>query len=117
MQAPPRPNDSTPSGNANGKSAGNAVAGMYCGTLTTNAPASIAMWRIEAIQPSLSSAVGANQICGPPSYTRQRASGMRFSQQMSPPTRALPGSSTTPRSSPAPTPWKTRSCIVGISLR
>ena len=42
---------------------------MNCGTLTTKAPASMAMWRIEAIQPSLSSAVGASQICGPPSYT------------------------------------------------
>ena len=43
---------------------------MYCGTLTTKAPASMAMWRIDAIQPSLSSAVGASQICGPPWYTR-----------------------------------------------
>ena len=39
---------------------------MYCGTLTTKAPASMAMWRIDASQPSLSSAVGATQICGPP---------------------------------------------------
>ena len=39
---------------------------MNCGTDTTNAPDSIAMWRIEASQPSLSSAVGATQICGPP---------------------------------------------------
>ena len=70
MHAPPRPKTSTPSGSASGKSAGNAVAGMNCGTLTTNAPASMAMWRIDAIQPSLSSAVGASQICGPPSYTR-----------------------------------------------
>ena len=38
---------------------------MCCGTLTTKAPASMAMWRIDAIQPSLSSAVGATQICGP----------------------------------------------------
>ena len=37
----------------------------YSGTLTTKAPASMAMCRIEAIQPSLSSAFGANQICGP----------------------------------------------------
>ncbi len=90
---------------------------MNWGTLTTKAPASMAMWRTEASQPSLSSAVGASQICGPPSYTRQRARGMRFSQQMSPPTRTAPASSTTPRSSPAPTAWKTRSCIVGMSLR
>ena len=64
---------------------------MCWGALTTKAPASMAMWRIDAIQPSLSSAVGATQICGPPWYTRQRASGMRFSQQMSPPTRPMPG--------------------------
>jgi hypothetical protein len=38
---------------------------MYCGAETTNAPDSIAMWRIDASQPSLSSAVGATQICGP----------------------------------------------------
>ena len=49
-----------------GASSGNALAGMNCGTLTTNAPASMAMCRIDAIQPSLSSAVGASQICGPP---------------------------------------------------
>ena len=35
-------------------------------TDTTNAPDSIAMWRIDASQPSTSSAVGATQICGPP---------------------------------------------------
>ena len=74
---------------------------MYCGTLTTKAPASMAMWRIETSQLSLSSAVGASQICGPPWYTRQRASGMRFSQQRSPPTRPMPGSSVTSRSLPA----------------
>ncbi len=90
---------------------------MNWGTLTTNAPASIAMWRIDASQPSLSSAFGASQIWGPPWYTAQRASGMRFSQQINPPTRPTPGTSTTPRSSPAPTPWNTRSCMVGISLR
>ena len=33
---------------------------------TTNAPDSIATWRIVASQPSESSAVGATQICGPP---------------------------------------------------
>ena len=37
---------------------------MNCGTLTTKAPDSMAMWRIDASQPSLSSAVGATQICG-----------------------------------------------------
>ena len=52
-----------------------------------------------------------------PRRPRHRASGIRFSQQISPPTRPTPGRSTTPRSSPAPTPWNTRSCIVGISLR
>ena len=41
-----------------------ALPGMYCGTDTTNAPDSIAMCRIEASQPSESSAVGATQICG-----------------------------------------------------
>jgi hypothetical protein len=35
---------------------------MYCGTETTNAPDSIAMCRMLASQPSLSSAVGAIQI-------------------------------------------------------
>lgn len=90
---------------------------MYWGTLTTKAPDSRAMWRMEAIHPSLSSTVGASQIWGPPWYTAHRASGIRFSQQMRPPTRAMPGSSTTPRSSPAPRPWKTRSCMVGMSLR
>ena len=39
---------------------------MYCGADTTNAPDSIAMWRMLACQPSESSAVGATQICGPP---------------------------------------------------
>ena len=39
---------------------------MYCGTETTKAPDSIAMWRMLACQPSESSAVGATQICGPP---------------------------------------------------
>ncbi len=39
---------------------------MYWGTETTNAPDSIAMWRIDASQTSLSSAVGATQIWGPP---------------------------------------------------
>ena len=39
---------------------------MNCGAETTYAPDSIAMWRIDAIQPSESSAVGATQICGPP---------------------------------------------------
>jgi hypothetical protein len=38
---------------------------MYCGTETTKAPDSIAMWRMLASQPALSSAVGASQICGP----------------------------------------------------
>jgi hypothetical protein len=69
-----------------------------------------------ASQPSESSAVGATQICGPSRYIAYRASGMRFSQQISPPTRAS-GSCTTRRSSPAPMPWKMRSCIVGMSLR
>ena len=72
---------------------------MYCGTLTTKAPDSMAMWRIEEIQPSVSSAVGAHQISGAPWYTRQRASGMRFSQQISPPTRPT-GVCTGSRSSP-----------------
>jgi hypothetical protein len=58
-----------------------------------------------AIQPSESSAVGATQICGPPWYIAQRASGIRFSQQISPPTRPT-GVSVTDRSSPAPMPWK-----------
>jgi hypothetical protein len=40
---------------------------MCWATLTTKAPASMAMWRIDASHPSLSSAVGASQICGPPS--------------------------------------------------
>ena len=39
---------------------------MYWGAETTKAPDSIAMWRIDAIQLSVSSAVGAIQICGPP---------------------------------------------------
>ena len=39
--------------------------GMYCGTETTNAPDSIAMWRTVASQPSLSSAVGATISAGP----------------------------------------------------
>ena len=39
---------------------------MYCGTDTTYAPDSMAMWRTVASQPSESSAVGATQICGPP---------------------------------------------------
>ena len=43
---------------------------MYCGTDTTNAPDSIAMWRMLASQPSLSSAVGASQICGPAAVDR-----------------------------------------------
>ena len=64
------------------------------------------MWRMLAIQPSLSSAVGAIQICGPPWYMAQRASGIRFSQQIRPPTRPS-GVSATLRSSPAPMPWKT----------
>ena len=51
---------------ATGKSSGNALPGMYCGAEITNAPDSIAMCRIEAIQPSESSAVGATQICGAP---------------------------------------------------
>ena len=89
---------------------------MNWGTDTTNAPDSIATWRIDASQPSLSSAVGATQICGPPWYTAQRASGILFSQQISPPIRPS-GVSTGARSSPAPTPWKSRSCIVGMSLR
>jgi hypothetical protein len=38
---------------------------MNCGAATTNAPDSIAIARIMAIQPSESSAVGATQICGP----------------------------------------------------
>jgi hypothetical protein len=49
-----------------GEVSGNAERGMYWGTDTTNAPDSIAMWRIEASQPSESSPVGAIQICGPP---------------------------------------------------
>ena len=60
--APPFPNTSLPSGSGTGKSSGNAEAGMYWGTDTTNAPLSIAMWRIDACHPSLSSAVGATQI-------------------------------------------------------
>ena len=40
-------------------SAGNAAAGMNCGTDTTKAPDSIAMWRMLATHPSVSSAVGA----------------------------------------------------------
>ena len=74
------------------------------------------MWRMLAIQPSLSSAVGAIQICGPPWYIAQRASGIRFSQQISPPMRPR-GVSATSRSSPAPMPWNSRSWCVGISLR
>ena len=70
MAAPPRPNTSCWAGSGTGKSSGNADAGMNCGTDTTNAPDSIAMWRIDASHPSLSSAVGATQICGPPRYTR-----------------------------------------------
>jgi len=69
ITAPPSPNTSLPGGSGTGKSAGNAAAGMYCGTEITNAPDSIAMWRMLASQPSLSSAVGATQICGPPRYT------------------------------------------------
>ena len=57
---------------------------MYCGTETTYAPDSIAMWRMLASQPSESSAVGATQSCGPPGRQRQRASGIRFSQQIKP---------------------------------
>ena len=49
MHAPPRPSTSTPSGSGSGKSSGNARRGMNWGTLMTNAPASIAMWRIDAI--------------------------------------------------------------------
>jgi hypothetical protein len=38
---------------------------MYWGTAITNAPDSIAIVRMWAIQTSESSAVGATQICGP----------------------------------------------------
>ena len=65
IAAPPLPNTSLPSGSGAGKSSGKADAGMYCGAETTKAPDSIAMWRMLASQPSLSSAVGASQICGP----------------------------------------------------
>ena len=65
MTLPPSPKTSLPSGSATGKSAGNALAGMYCATETTKAPDSIAMWRMEASQPSESSAVGAAQIWAP----------------------------------------------------
>ena len=65
IAAPPLPKTSR-SGSATGKSSGKAERGMYCGTETTKAPDSIAMWRIEASQPSESSAVGATQICGAP---------------------------------------------------
>ena len=53
-------------GSSKGKSSGKAEIGISWGTLTTNAPDSMAMCRIDAIHPSLSSAVGATQICGPP---------------------------------------------------
>ena len=65
ITAPPRPY-TTSASTGTGKSAGNALPGMYCGTEMTKAPDSIAMCRIEAIQPSESSAVGATQICGAP---------------------------------------------------
>ena len=67
MHAPPAPEDVDAIGQRHREISRKAVAGMNWGTLTTNAPASIAMCRIDAIQPSLSSAVGASQICGPPS--------------------------------------------------
>ena len=63
--APPRPYTWSRS-ISTGKSSGNALPGMYCGTETTKAPDSIAMCRTEACQPSESSAVGAAQICGVP---------------------------------------------------
>src|SRR5881396_779693 len=47
IAAPPLPKTSR-SGSATGKSSGKAERGMYCGTETTKAPDSIAMWRIEA---------------------------------------------------------------------
>ena len=50
MHAPPRPKTSVPSGSGRGKSSGKAEAGMYCGTLTTKLPDSMAMCRIDAIQ-------------------------------------------------------------------
>ena len=58
ITAPPFPYTSF-SGSSTGKSSGNAAPGMYCGTDTTKAPDSIAMWRMLATQPSVSSAVGA----------------------------------------------------------
>ena len=66
IAAPPLPKTCLPSGSGTGKSSGKALAGMNWGTETTKAPDSIAMWRMLASQPSLSSAVGASQICGPP---------------------------------------------------
>ena len=51
-------------GSRRGKSSGNAERGMYCGTETTK-PDSIAMWRIDASQPSVSSAVGRDPDLGP----------------------------------------------------
>ncbi len=63
ITAPPLPITSR-SGSSAGKSSGNAAVGMYCGTATTNAPDSMAIARMWAIQPSESSAVGATQICG-----------------------------------------------------
>ena len=65
IAAPPLPNTSL-SGSGTGKSAGKAEAGMYCGTETTKAPASIAICRMLASQPSESSAVGATHTWGPP---------------------------------------------------
>ena len=66
------------------------AAGMYCGTLTTNAPASMPMWRIDATHPSLSSAVGASRRPRPARVQGHEALGEdhEASRRRRPPRRA-----------------------------